>query len=159
MENTFRTSGGLSHSTEPMHQDWATTAYWANFLAIVNYVLLGLGAVALLFFSAFIRQLPGAQEDMDNPLSYYMLAGGGAIGIVIGFVFLGLAFVITTFLFRFARRLKSALASQDQEAFVVAWLQFRNYFRWNGIFTIAFLVAYLVMIIAMASALTGLRNF
>ncbi len=159
MENTFRTSSGLDRSTEPMHQDWATTAYWANFLAIVNFVLLSLGAIALLFVSAFISQPPGAYNAIDNPLASPMAAGGGIMGILIGLAFLGLAFVITSFQFRFARRLKAALAFQDQEAFEAAWLNFRNYFRWQGIFAIVVIVAYFVMIIAMVSSLSGLRDF
>lgn len=159
MENTFRTSGGLDRSTEPMHQDWATTAYWANFLAIVNFVLLGLGAIALLFVSAFVSQLSGAYDGIDNPLAFYMSVGGGIVGILIGLVFLGLAFVITSFLFRFARRLRVALELQDQEAFETAWLNFRNYFRWQGIFTVAVIVAYFIMLIAMVGSLTGLSDF
>ncbi len=159
MENTFRTSGGLGRSTEPMHQDWATTAYWANFLAIVNFVLLALGAIALLFVSAFISQLPGAYDAIDNPLALFMAEGGGIFGILIGLAFLGLAFVITSFLFRFARRLRAALELQNQEAFEAAWLNFRNYFRWQGIFTVVVIVAYFFMIIAMVGSLTGLSDF
>lgn len=159
MENTFRTSGGLDRSTEPMHQDWATTAYWANFLAIVNFVLLGLGAIALLFVSAFVSQLSDAYDVIDNPLAFSMSVGGGIVGILIGLAFLGLAFVITSFLFRFARRLRAALELQDQEAFETAWLNFRNYFRWQGIFTVAVIVAYFIMIIAMVGSLTGLSDF
>lgn len=155
MENTFRTSGGLDRSTEPMHQDWATTAYWANFLAVVNFVLLGLGAIALLFVSAFVSQLSGAYDGIDNPLAFLMSVGGGIVGILIGLAFLGLAFVITSFLFRFARRLRAALELQDQEAFETAWFNFRNYFRWQGIFTVAVIVAYFIVIIAMVSSLFG----
>ncbi|MCS7036564.1 MAG: hypothetical protein RMJ33_10860 [Saprospiraceae bacterium] len=159
MENTFNIPGGLNRSTELMHQDWATTAYWANFIAIVNYILLGLGAFALILLSAFASQLPGVYDSMDNPIAYYMLAGGGALSIVIGLVFLGLALVINTFLFRFARRLKTALDLHDQDAFETAWFNFRNYLRWNGISILVLIVGYIVLIVAMASALSGLREF
>ncbi len=159
MENIFRTSGGLDRSTEPMHRDWAITAYWANFIAIVSFVLLGLTAIALLFMSAFISQLLGAYDAIDNPLAFYLVAGGGMVGILIGLAFLGLAFVIAYFLFRFARRLRMALKVQSQEAFETAWLSFRNYFRWQGIFTIAVVVAYFIMIIAMVSSLSDSYNF
>ncbi|MCS6928328.1 MAG: hypothetical protein NZM43_02420 [Saprospiraceae bacterium] len=159
MEKAFNNSGSFYHSTEPMHRDWATTASWASFIAIVTYVFLGLSAFTLILVYTAVGPLLDAYNDTDSPFPYSVLAGGSVLSVAVALVFLGLLTVINTFLFRFARRLKMALGSQDQDAFETAWLNFRNYFRWNGIIILVVIFTYIVTIVAVAVALGRLSEF
>ncbi len=139
MEDNFYSSefsSQLEHTTEPMHMDWHTTARWANFLAIVNYVVWGLITI-MTFVAVFERNT----EDLGLfPFNSSALFLGGM------FLSLILFLVINTFLYRFAQRLKIALTFNNQEDFETAWLNFRNYFRWNGIFVIVFFLFYIAII-------------
>ncbi len=154
MENTFSTSSELSHSTEPMHTDWAITARWARFLAIVSYVTLGILTLGLILLFVTIGNLPALDLGSDNPL-FFLLMSSGAIGAIFGLFFLGFSFVLTTFMFRFARKLREALMNDEQRAFEEAWLHFRNYFRWAGIFTLGLIAFYIVFIVSTLAYLSG----
>ncbi len=153
MEDNFYSSefsSQLEHTTEPMHMDWHITARWANFLAIVNYVVLGLITILMIFVAVFERNT----EDLGLfPFNSSGLFLGGM------FLFLILFLVINTFLYRFAQRLKMALNANSQEDFETAWLNFRNYFRWNGIFVIVFFLFYIAIIVEMIVTINEARPF
>ncbi len=118
-----------------MHVDWAITARWANFLATVSFVFIGLAAIAVVGIMALFSEFDSLQL---GPLSEI---GEGVLGLVF---LVGIAFYLipAIFLFRFARHLKASLESNHQAYFESAWANFRNYFRWAGVLTIAIILAY-----------------
>lgn len=141
MENTLKTQGSLAYSNEAMHQEWNTTAYWANFMAIVNYVLLSFSVLALF-------------RVLSNRQLFYLPPS--IVVVLVFLLLLGVAFILTTFLYRFARKMRQVFMFGEQEDFEVAWLNLRNYFRWTGIIMTVVLVGYLCLVLILAYRLVGL---
>ena len=133
--------------TPGLREDWRITARWANFLAIVGFISIGIGALALIGMSTMLSTL--SSMGMGNPGLEMMQSSFGSVFIVFLLLAMGVQVVITLFQFRFARNMKRALDATDQLAFEDAWMYFRNFFRWSGIMLIVVLTVYLLIGIAM----------
>lgn len=135
-----------------MREDWQTTSKWANFIAIVGFVFLAIGLIAITGLPTVLSTMAAMGGESGGMLFFESISNYLIVG---GVIALGLQFAITLFQFRFAQNLKQAIAFNNQQAFEIAWLNFRNLFRWNGILIIASIVLGFVMQIAMAVFLAG----
>jgi hypothetical protein len=132
----------------------AETARWARFLAIVGFVMCALVVLIGLFFGTFVSLLSGrAGGDFGDA---ELASGLGPVMAVVYIIIAGIMFLPYLFMFRFANKMKAALASSNQETFNQAFQDQKTYFRIIGILTIIGLIFFglglLFAIIAGASA-------
>lgn len=117
-------------------------AKWANFLAIVGFVVLGLMIVASFFMIASAL----ASRYASGQLAF--------VGVVYLFV-AGLYFFPAYYLIRFARKTKSALRSNSQVDFNAGIINLKYMFKFFGIMTIVVLGIYaLIFIVGLISGLS-----
>lgn len=128
--------------TRVMRQDWHVTARWGNFFAIVWLVFAGIGILSIFTIGPAIDRLALLGEDavLDVFLQYKTLLT--AVSLVAS----GIYMVLAIFQYRFSQNMRQALQFTDQDALEASWLNFRNLFRWAGIFTIAMIALYFVLI-------------
>lgn len=128
--------------TRVMRQDWHVTARWGNFFAIVWLVFAGIGILSIFTIGPAIDRLALLGEDavLDVFLQYKTLLT--AVSLVAS----GIYGVLALFQYRFSQNMRQALQFTDQDALEASWLNFRNLFRWAGIFTIAMIALYFVLI-------------
>ncbi|MGX5816656.1 DUF5362 family protein [Chitinophaga lutea] len=112
-------------------------ARWAKFLAIVGFIFAGLIILLGLFGGAVMSALTAgvaggmAQEGAMQGGIFVMIMYTG-MGIVVGFV----AF----YMFRFSVRIKTALASGDQDTLNDGLGNLKSMFKLQGVITIIYLV-------------------
>lgn len=117
-------------------------AKWANFLAIVGFILLGIMLLASLFMiaTAFISHY-GAAPMALMAVMYILMAG--------------LYFFPTYYLFKFARKTKIALHSNSQEEFNKGIENLKSMFKFMGILMIVLLSIYaLTFVIGLMSGIS-----
>ncbi len=133
--NILYSSEKRDYATLSMYQEWRTTAFWANVIAVITYILLSLAALGyLLILIALYFEGEGPESLFED------LTINSIVIYVISTIQIPLYFIINTFLFRFSKSLRTAVEGKDQEMFENAWLNFRNYFRWLGILAIISIV-------------------
>jgi len=144
-------SGSDLKLTSELKSYFNETAKWANFLAIVGFIGLGLMVV----LSIFMMFAMGAVLTQASGL------GGGLLGSVgIGVLYLLLAllyFFPTRFLYRFAKNMKLAEATGDHANYVEGFKNLKSFFKFIGIFTAIFVGIYL-LIIVFALVMGGLAS-
>ncbi len=122
------------------------SAKWANFLAIVGFISIGLLVILGLFMGAIMNTAMG---EMANQMG----AGAGAMPttlITILYLIMGLLYFFPTlYLFRFARKMKVALASDDQAFLSASFMNLKSMFKFMGILMAIIIGFYLVIIVFM----------
>ncbi len=122
------------------------TAKWARFLAIMGFIGMGLIVIVFIFAGVFF----GAMSS-SVPVNRELRTTTG-LAASMQFIFLILMVVLyffpTLFLFRFATRMKAALAADDQEALNTSFQNLKKLFRFIGILTIIFISLYAIVIFA-----------
>ncbi len=118
------------------------SAKWANFLAILGFIGLGLmvlGGLVSIIAGASISRIPGMQQFA-----------------VIGIVYLVLAvlyFFPTLYLYQFASKTKKAIQNRSQENLDLGLENLKSFFKFLGIFTIVVISMYiLILFIAIIAA-------
>ncbi|RYY56625.1 MAG: hypothetical protein EOO09_05705 [Chitinophagaceae bacterium] len=130
-------------------------ARWARFLSIVGFIVIGLFVVVALFFSSTVASsMSGGGMYGDG---YSSGVGLGSTVIAVTYILISLLwFFPTLFLFRFASKMKAALATNEQDSLNVSFQNLKAMLRFMGILTIIGLVlwvlALLTTIIGLASA-------
>ncbi len=122
----------------------AEAARWARFLAIVGFVVCALVVLIGVFFSSFLGVLSNRYGG-DNPYGAVSFTPG--MGAVMAFYYIVIALIYffpCLFLFRFATKMKVALASNDQETLNTSFQNLKATFRYMGIVTIVMLVFFLL---------------
>ncbi len=135
-DNILYSAEKRDYATLSMYQEWRTTAFWANVIAVITYVLLSLAALGylLILIALYFEGEGSVSLFEDLTVSYTVII------YVMSIIQISLYFIINTFLFRFSKSLRMAVEGKDQEVFENAWLNFRNYFRWLGILIIISIV-------------------
>lgn len=115
------------------------TAKWAHFLAIVGFVMIGIMVLMGLFigtvFSAFIPE-----ED-----SLGLVSQGG---LTIMYLIIALLYFFPTlYLFRFAKRTRTALETENSELLTGGLEQLKSCFKFLGILMIVVLCFYAIGIV------------
>ena len=132
IDNGMSDESGVKFTSQ-IKKNLKETAKWANFLAIIGFVMLGLIIVTALFMF-------GAGATVF---------GGGSV-IAIGFGYLLMAalyFFPTYFLFLFARKIKVGLNSSIQSEVDLAFLNLKKLFKFTGIIMIIMLSIYALILL------------
>ena len=102
---------------------------WTHFLSIVGFVICALIGLAAILFGRISTLIP----DFDH-------AAFGAIGTgMISVIYLVVAFVcffLYLYLYRFSRRLKTALSSDNSDALADGFKNLKAHYRLTGIIAI-----------------------
>lgn len=121
-------------------------ARWARFLAIVGFIMCGLialfGLFAGTFFSRFANNFGAEAGTVSSGAFGFMFMAYAIIGIII-------YFFPCLFLYRFANKMKAALASNDQENLNGSFQNLKITFRYFGILTIIVLAFYAIGLISL----------
>jgi hypothetical protein len=109
-------------------------AGWARFMAIVGFVLLGLGTIGMLFAGSSLALLG---------------ASGVPTALIIGiFLVFGIIwFFVSFYLFRFGSKMKEALQFQSRELIDQSFENLKSYFKLMGILTIIYLAFYALILL------------
>jgi len=126
-------------------------ARWGKFLSIVGFVVCGLIILAGIFFSTFMSSMSNRYGSMYSDA--YSSSGMGAMMAVLYIVMAVIYFFPCLFLFRFSTKMKTALATNDQNTLNTSFQNIKAMFRYVGIITLIILIIYaLVLIIAIIGA-------
>jgi len=122
------------------------TTKWTYFLSVLGFV--GIGMLLLLgVFVAFSN--PGSQlmwGAEQSPSSAYKF--GYTFGITFFYVLLAvLYFFPVLYLFKFSRKMKSALKLSNNNDFKMAFLNLKSHYKFMGIFAIVIISIYILVII------------
>ena len=113
------------------------TAKWAYFLSIVGFVGLGL----MVLFGLFFGTIMGAA--MENLYDVGYSAGLGMVYVVLALIY----FFPILYLYKFSKKMKTALSSNNNEALAASFLNLKSHYKFVGIFTIIILSLYLLIFI------------
>jgi hypothetical protein len=122
-------------------------AKWARFLAITGLALLAIFAVINIWGLALSNGLRPSSDEFGGSA---MLTQFGLIMIVVSIITIVILFFPLFFLLKFSGNLKTALAANNQESLVEAFLNMKRYFRFLGILVLIIIVFYLLMFIIMS---------
>lgn len=111
-------------------------AKWAKFLSIMGFIGCGLIVLVGVFFGSFFSTF-SSDLNRNSPYGDMPASGGfGAIAAVMYIIIALIYFFPCLFLFRFATRMKTALASNDQETLNTSFQNLKATFRFIGILTL-----------------------
>ena len=132
------------------------TSKWAYFLSIMGFILSGLIVLIALFAGAILSAMPAFQESQGKSLP----PGFGFLISVMYTIMGAIYFVPSWYLLRYARKLKSALASKDSKELTAAFENEKSLYKFWGVFTIVMIAIYAVMLILLviASIIAGSRT-
>ncbi|MGC6285364.1 MAG: hypothetical protein ACON4X_06880 [Polaribacter sp.] len=114
---------------------------WTCFLSIIGFIFVGL-LVLIAVFASSIYNMAMAQLSQESPFD---------VGLFMTEVYLIVAliyFLPILFLFKFSKRLKSALKSKDDVELTSALEMLKSHYKFVGVFTIIVLSLYALAIIA-----------
>lgn len=115
-------------------------ARWANFLAILGFIGLGLGFL----FALGIGTMMGSMPEMGGA----MLGSTFSIGYIFFMaIYLAIFIFPLLYLYRFASNTKKALRSDDQEALTLAFSNLKSHYKFIGIFTAIIMGLYLLIFV------------
>ena len=139
---------GRAHLTE--------AAKWAKFLSIMGFIGCGLIVLIGVFFGSLFNTLSG-ELNRNSPYGDMPTSGGfGAFAAIMYIVIALIYFFPCLFLFRFATKMKTALAANDQETLNNSFQNLKATFRFIGILTLIGLCFWvLALIIGLLGAATG----
>lgn len=135
----------------------AEAAKWAKFLSIMGFIGCGLIVLIGVFFGSFFSMFSG-QLGQNNPYNDMPVSstGFGATMAVLYVIIALIYFFPCLFLFRFATKMKTALAANDQETLNTSFRNLKATFRFIGILTLIGLCFWvLALIFGLLGAATG----
>ncbi len=121
-------------------QNLLTTSKWANFLAILGFIFVGLIvfiSLLMLILSPFLGSSPFFGTQFGIPFVFF-----GIIYIVMA----ALYFFPALYLYNFALKAKKAVENNHQAMIDESFLNLKKLFRFLGIMTIAIMSLYLLLI-------------
>jgi Family of unknown function (DUF5362) len=136
----------------------AEAAKWAKFLSIMGFIGCGLIVLIGVFFGSFFSMFSG-KLNQASPYGDMPASGGFGAAMAIMYVIIALIYFFPClFLFRFATKMKTALASNDQETLNTSFQNLKATFRFIGILTLIGLCFWiLALIVGLLGAATGGR--
>jgi hypothetical protein len=115
-------------------------AKWANFIALVGFVMIGLMATLMLFMGSMMGALMGSEV-------------GGAMGVlggtgimIVWMIILAISIFPILYLYRFAQNTKAALKSNNQQALTLAFQNLKSHYKFYGMMLAILLGFYAVML-------------
>ena len=131
-------------------------ARWAKFLAIIGFIMCGFIVLIGIFFGSFIGMF--TSQYGTNPYNEFPASstGFGTTMAVLYIIIALIYFFPCLFLFRFATKMKNALATNNQEVLNGSFQNLKASFRYVGIVTIVMLAFWvLALVIGMLGVATG----
>lgn len=118
----------------------ATAGKWAKFIAIVDFVMLGLSVIAIVFMLLGMTiagiALPGVGAEAMTFMTVYM---------IVMLAFMLIAFLPALYMFRFAQNaIEAADGDGTGEDVTDSLANLRRYFKFNGIL-LAIVIAFLLI--------------
>ena len=116
------------------------TSKWTSFISIIGFVGIGLmviGGILVGFFSG-LSEIP---ENTAYGVGYS--AGVGMFYLIIALVY----FFPILYLFKFSKKMKSALALNNNEDFKMAFLNLKSHYKFMGIFINVIITLYILIFI------------
>lgn len=110
---------------------------WSYILSIIGFV--GLGFMVIAGF--FISFLGGSNNFGDTAFGLGYSMGVGFFYIVIALVY----FFPIQYLFKFSKKMKSALQLENNEDFKIAFLNLKSHYKYIGIFAIVLISIYVLI--------------
>lgn len=120
------------------------TASWGRFLAIIGFIACALLVVVGIFFVSIVGTMGARYGSYDGPS---LTSTFGPAIMVVYIIVAILYFFPCLFLLRFANRMKTALAADNQADLTVAFQNLKALFRFVGVLTIIVLCLYLLALI------------
>jgi hypothetical protein len=134
----------------------AEAAKWAKFLSIMGFIFCGLIVLMGVFFGSFFSMFSG---ELNRNSPYGDISASRGVGAMAAIMYILMALIYffpCLFLFRFATKMKTALASNDQETLNTSFQNLKATFRFIGILTIILLSFWvLALIFGLLGAATG----
>ena len=126
------------------------TRKWTHFLSIVGFVMCAFIALIALFFGTISTQIPDFKDFALGTI------GTGFITVIYLVVAL-ICFFLYLYLYRFSKRLKTALATNNSEVLEEAFHNLKAHYKLTGILTIVTLGFYVLGLLAMlVGAIAGM---
>ena len=145
METTENLLGNDLQVDTVVQQHLSDTAKWARFLAIVGFIFSGLCFLAGLFSLINADTSPRRRSYFETTSSQDLSPIYSAIIVlVISLVW----FATSLYTWRFADKMKTALAQSDQYSFIDSFANLSKNYRLMGIVTIVYLVLVVLAIVA-----------
>lgn len=115
------------------------TSKWAYFLSILGFVGIGLMVLGGVGFSLF-----SGMNQFGGTTAYGLgySAGVGLFYIIFALIY----FFPILYLFKFAKNMKMALSSENNDNFKSAFLNLKSHYKFIGIFTIAIIGLYVLIL-------------
>jgi len=110
---------------------------WSYFLSIVGFVGIGLMLVVGLLFGTIMSSLEGGTTAYQMGYT----AGMGVLYVVISVIY----FFPIYYLYKFSRKMKSALYSKNNDDFESAFSNLKSHYKFIAIFAIIIISLYLLM--------------
>ena len=132
-------------------------AKWARFLAIIGFIFCGLFVLFGLFAGTFTSVMLNRLSSVDPNYS------GGAVNAMTGvymvvFILCALLYFFPClYLFRFATRMRTALANNDQSVLVNSFGSLKSFYKFLGILAIIGLCIFGLEIIFVIIAIVSTR--
>jgi hypothetical protein len=114
------------------------TSRWAYFLSIVGFIAIGLMVLLGLFLGTFLENFASSMPT-TIPLKFLSV-----VYLIIAAIYL----IPVRYLYRFAVHIKYALRENNHENLNAGFANMKSLFRFMGIFTIAIISIYLIIIIS-----------
>ncbi len=113
------------------------TAKWGQFLAIMDYIFVGLMVIIAFVFILASKYFPGLNTNGSFTLGF------GALYLLLS----GLYMIPVTYLYRFSTQVKHGLINQDEINVEESFKNLKSLFKFSGILTIVLIGIYLLMFI------------
>lgn len=137
-------NNGVLTITPQIHSFLSETAKWAKFLAIIGFIMVGIIVIIAIGLSVFMGTLASSLPEA-GPMG--ALSGG-----FVGIIYIGLALIYffpILFLWRFATKMKIALASNDQAFLSSSFENLKSCYKYLGIW-MAIILSFYVLILLFA---------
>jgi preprotein translocase subunit SecG len=118
----------------------AEASRWAKFLAIIGFIICGLMVLAGLFFQSVFSSMSSKYQGYNE--AQFETEGFGAAMVIAYVIIAVIYFFPCLFLYKFATKMKIALATDDQDALNNSVQNLKAMFRYVGIITLIFVVIY-----------------
>lgn len=138
MENQQTENNTGLQITEQTIRNLNITRKWAKFIAIVNFVFLGLLALVAIFL---IIAGAGLGMSLNMPSFPFSIVG------IVYLVIIAIAFIPNLYLFKFATNMGRAINLREQMSSEQSFRYLMAYFRFIGILLLISVCIYVLMII------------
>ncbi len=112
-------------------------AKWANFIAIVGFIAIGLLVIMSFSIGTIMASLPEGSLGGLSPkfFSFFYLIAAG------------IYFIPVFFLFQFGQKIKQAFAEDDHNLLTFGLKKLKSHYKFIGILCIVFIIFYFLMIL------------